>query len=275
MRPTSFVAALLCSFLVIGCGDAAQTDDVIYVDEPPGEKLLQTATDTRQLGLLMRHFQSEQIDSFCGVASSVMVLNALWDARRVVAPHSPGIYPCKDFDQINFFTADLQYQMLKFEPPKKLHHIMGSGMTLDELSNILKVKAVPATVATYHVDRTSLKRFRELAVAALKSNDQYVIVNFARTELDQKGGGHFSPLAAYDKQTDRFLILDVARYKYPPAWAKAGQLWNAMNTTDTSVSKQRGFVVVTAPKQTVQSVDGTRDCPDPKSTAARSEFFGK
>jgi hypothetical protein len=40
------------------------------------------------------------------------------------------------------------------------------------------------------------------------------------------------------------LILDVSRYKYPPVWVKAADLWKAMNTTDTSVNKTRGFVVV-------------------------------
>ena len=30
-----------------------------------------------------------------------------------------------------------------------------------------------------------------------------------------------SPLGAYDEKADRFLILDVARYKYPPVWVTA------------------------------------------------------
>jgi Phytochelatin synthase len=34
--------------------------------------------------------------------------------------------------------------------------------------------------------------------------------------IGQEQGGHISPLAAYDAETDRFLILDVSRYKYPP-----------------------------------------------------------
>jgi hypothetical protein len=51
--------------------------------------------------------------------------------------------------------------------------------------------------------------------------------------MGQETGGHISPLAAYDSKSDRFLILDVARYKYPPVWVSASDLFVAMNTTDT------------------------------------------
>jgi hypothetical protein len=35
-----------------------------------------------------------------------------------------------------------------------------------------------------------------------------VIVNYLRNAIGQEWGGHISPLAAYDADTDRFLILD-------------------------------------------------------------------
>ncbi len=66
-----------------------------------------------------------------------------------------------------------------------------------------------------------------------------------RKALGQETFGHISPLAAYDEKADRFLILDVARYKYPPAWVKASDLFDAMNTPDPSNGgKTRGYVVV-------------------------------
>ena len=46
-------------------------------------------------------------------------------------------------------------------------------------------------------------------------------MNYLRKAIGQERGGHISPLAAYDAKSDRFLILDVARYKYPPVWVKA------------------------------------------------------
>ena len=72
-----------------------------------------------------------------------------------------------------------------------------------------------------------------------------MIVNYLRKAIGQERGGNISPLGAYDAETDRFLILDVARYKYPPVWAKAAELFAAMNTTDAdNQNKTRGYVLV-------------------------------
>jgi len=72
-----------------------------------------------------------------------------------------------------------------------------------------------------------------------------VIVNYLRKAIGQERGGHISPLAAYDAKADRFLILDVARYKYPPVWVKTSEIFDAMNTTDSdNDNKTRGYVLV-------------------------------
>ena len=74
-----------------------------------------------------------------------------------------------------------------------------------------------------------------------------MIVNYLRKSIGQERGGHISPLAAYDADSDKFLILDVARYKYPPVWVKAAALFDAMNTTDSdNENRTRGFVLIDA-----------------------------
>ena len=65
---------------------------------------------------------------------------------------------------------------------------------------------------------------------------------------DNEGGGHFSPLAAYNGNADDLLLMDVARYKYPPFWVDADLLWQAMATTDTSSGRHRGFILVDVDK---------------------------
>ena len=41
------------------------------------------------------------------------------------------------------------------------------------------------------------------------------------------------------------LILDVARYKYPPVWVKTADMFAAMNTPDAvNENKSRGFVAL-------------------------------
>jgi hypothetical protein len=215
---------------------AADNGKVIYFDQPESAQLFQDAATKSSFWTLARYFVSEKIDTFCGVASSVMVLNAL-DAP---APISPFIYPYRKFDQDNFFNPTV----LEVKPADR---IGANGLTLEQLSAILKSFGV--TVETHHADTVSLDQFRELAMTALESKERYLVVNFLRTALDQVGGGHISPLAAYHKPSDRFLVLDVARYKYPPAWVKAEDLWRAMNTEDADAKAKRGFVIVSRAQQ--------------------------
>jgi hypothetical protein len=51
---------------------------------------------------------------------------------------------------------------------------------------------------------------------------------------------HNSPLVAYHKETDMILMLDTARYKYPPRWIKTADLYKAMNTADYFTGNTRG-----------------------------------
>ena len=63
-----------------------------------------------------------------------------------------------------------------------------------------------------------------------------MIVNYYRKAMGEEVGGHISPLAAYDVKADRFLVLDVARYKYPPVWVKTADLFAAMNPRTQSTT---------------------------------------
>ena len=101
------------------------------------------------------------------------------------------------------------------------------------------------TVAVRHAEPGGLDAFRSAAREALATRDRFVVVNYLRRALGQERGGHISPLAAYDAKADRFLILDVARYKYPPVWVAASDLFDAMNTVDAdNDGRTRGYVLV-------------------------------
>ncbi|MGB7097656.1 MAG: phytochelatin synthase family protein, partial [Xanthobacteraceae bacterium] len=98
----------------------------------------------------------------------------------------------------------------------------------------------------HHAEDGGLDAFRASARDYLATKDHFVIVNYLRKAIRQERGGHISPLAAYDAKSDRFLILDVARYKYPPVWVTAADLFAAMDTTDSANNnKTRGYVLVT------------------------------
>lgn len=183
---------------------------------------------------LADNFLTQKTQSYCGVASIVMVLNAL----RVPAPAVPEYEPYRTFTQDNVLDARTD----KVLPRETLAR---QGMTLDQIGGILALEPVKAEV--HHASDSSVEEFRKLASDYLRESGHFVIVNYLRKALGEERGGHISPLAAYDAKTDRFLILDVARYKYPPVWVKAADMFAAMNTSDAANGgKSRGFVLVTA-----------------------------
>jgi hypothetical protein len=116
-------------------------------------------------------------------------------------------------------------------------------MTLDQLGGILALH--PVTVEVHHAAPDGVDEFRKLASDYLSRENHFVIVNYYRKALGQEWGGHISPLAAYDEKADRFLILDVARYKYPPVWVTTSDLFDSMNTPDPdNENKTRGYVLI-------------------------------
>jgi hypothetical protein len=161
-----------------------------------------------------------------------MVLNAL-DLPR---PPSEATLGLGLFDQENLFNATT-------EAVKPRAEILRGGMTLDELAGVLA--AYDLAVTAEHAGDVDLDAFREAAVAALGDDERFVLVNYLRSAIGQEKGGHISPLAAYDAETDRFLVLDVSRYKYPPVWVDAAALYGAMNTPDADAGgKSRGYLTV-------------------------------
>jgi hypothetical protein len=184
---------------------------------------------------LASNFVTQKTQAYCGVASIVMILNAL----GVPAPAVPEYAPYRTFTQDNMLDERTDVVL-----PREV--LARQGMTLDQIGGILATQPVKAEV--HHASDSSVDEFRRLASAYLAESGRFVIVNYQRKVIgEEAGGGHISPLAAYDGKADRFLILDVARYKYPPVWVKTADLFDAMNTPDAANdNKSRGFVLVAA-----------------------------
>ena len=205
---------------------------LVDLTSPEGE------TDLLESGALEAYFPisinfvTQKTQAYCGVASMVMVLNAL----RVPTPSTPEYQPYHTFTQDNVLDAASDAVL-----PRDL--LARQGMTLDQLGAILSLRGARADVR--HAAEGSLDGFRAEARDALAARGRFVIINYQRAALGQLMGGHISPLAAYDEKTDRFLVMDVARYKYPPVWVKTVDLFAAMNTPDAANdNKTRGYVLV-------------------------------
>lgn len=79
-----------------------------------------------------------------------------------------------------------------------------------------------------------------LCKAMLRWNFQLVSWQIPIKFLLQTGTGHFSPIGGYHAGKDMALILDVARFKYPPHWVPLKLLWEAMDHFDETTGQRRG-----------------------------------
>lgn len=227
---------LIFALILLSSRTLAQTlpiaERLIEFDSSVGEAFLIESRARQDYLPLSIHFETQQNQAFCGVASMVMVLNAL----GIEAPDAPE-YGRQMFTQDNIFNA-------KTDEVITQETIARQGMTLEELGAFLTRYSLNTEV--YHGGDLSLEKFRQLVVDNLQQRENFVLVNYLRKSIEQELGGHISPVAAYHQQSDRFLILDVARYKYPPVWVTAEDLWNATRTVDSVSAKTRGLVLVNA-----------------------------
>lgn len=205
-------------------------------DPKPLPEALVAATEAEGAALLARSqakadhaglaevFQPQRKRSWCGVASAVAALRSI------------GVAPT--LTQESFFTDRTSEVRSEFR-------VTFGGMNLDELGGLLEAHGAKATVV--HAADTDVDRFRSAARENLADATNALLVNYQRERLGQGNMGHISPVAAYDEQSDRLLVLDTATYKWPPVWVEVGTLFDAMSTVDTTNGKTRGYVEVGRP----------------------------
>jgi hypothetical protein len=186
-----------------------------------GQKLLDESIRA-DYPILRANFVSQSRRAFSGVASSVVVLNSFYNYQPAVT-------------QSTLFNSETR----KVINPLKVSF---GGMTLAQLNKILQANQLE-TKLIYAAD-IDIDRFRSLLQKNLSNPDDLVLVNYLRPALNQAGGGHISPIGAYHQASDRFLILDVAAYKYPPTWVKTRELWNGINSIDSSSNRSRGLITI-------------------------------
>jgi Phytochelatin synthase len=227
------LALALCIAVPLAHADTlALPPNLTDLNSEEGQKFFLESDSFTAYFSIADNFVTQKTQAYCGVATIVMVLNAL----GVPAPTTPEYRPYHTFTQDNLLDEKTDAVL-----PRDV--LARRGMTLDQLGKLLALH--PLAIEIHHAADASLDAFRASARDYLGAKDHFVIVNYLRKALGQEIGGHISPLAAYDATADRFLILDVARYKYPPVWVKAADLFDAMNTTDAANdNKTRGYVLI-------------------------------
>ena len=175
---------------------------------------------------LAEQFHTQAEPAFCGLGSLVVVLNALSiDPGRIWK----GVWRWYGEE---FLDCCLPLSVIK-----------ENGITFDEFVCIARCNG--AVVKPNRYNQSSLENFRQAVEQVTAApGDIHLVVSYSRKVLGQTGDGHFSPIAGYHRQRDLVLLLDVARFKYPPHWVPLPLLWKAFEPVDPVTNKCRGYILL-------------------------------
>jgi len=173
---------------------------------------------------LAEQFHTQGEPSFCGLGTLVIILNALAiDPGRIWK------------GSWRWFSEDM------LDCCRPLDEIKNDGITLAELVCLARCNG--ARAEAHRPEHSSLAALRAAVREAASTPDRgHLVAAYDRAALGQTGAGHFSPIGGYHEARDLVLLLDVARFKYPPHWVPLEQLWEAMKPLDPATGKSRGFV---------------------------------
>lgn len=175
---------------------------------------------------LAQQLHTQADPAFCGLASLVCALNAL-----KIDPLRPwkGAW--------RWFSEELM------DCCKSLDEVRRLGLSLDEVACLARCSE--ASVNVYRPPLATVRLLREHIVDACAAPDAPILIaNYSRKAVGQTGSGHFSPLAGYHAGTDSVLVLDTARFKYPPHWMPVELLFAAMEAQDPDTGRARGWMSV-------------------------------
>lgn len=239
LRFLQTVATALLTLALAGGSSAYQGElpippEVAAITSDSGQQRLLESAHKRSYWPLAAQFETQKNQAYCSVATSVIALNAL-GVDRPATPLYPD-YPY--FTQQEFFA--------RVDPKVASAEVVArEGMTLAQLAEVLKGFGV--RVDAHPAAALSLDEFRNLIRTTVSSNNGFALMNYDRKVMGEMGGGHWSPLAAYHQGSDSVLILDVARYKYPPVWVSVEKLWEAGKSPDSVSKTSRGVIIVRRP----------------------------
>lgn len=214
--------------------------DLIDFSSPEGRRLLAESIQAGTAGAffpLVAQLHTQAEPAWCGLGTLVTVLNAL-----EIDPGRPWRGPWR------WFGEEL------LDCCKSMELARAEGLTLDEVACLARCNG--AEVEVHHAEPGGEAEFRAALEASCRApRGPFLVAGYGRGALGQTGDGHYSPLAAWHPGEDRALILDVARFKYPPHWARVDALWRAMETLDPTTHTPRGWISLRHAEELPEAID--------------------
>jgi len=175
---------------------------------------------------LAEQFHTQAEPAFCGLGSLVVALNAL-----AIDPGRLWKGPWR------WFAEEL------LDCCVSLDEVRRRGVDLDELACLARCNGAEVDLHRPAMEPDDASTWRQALLTAARG-EAVVIASYDRAALAQSGGGHFSPIGGYHAARDLVLVLDVARFKYPPHWLPAESLLRAMHAIDPATGRARGWMVL-------------------------------
>jgi glutathione gamma-glutamylcysteinyltransferase len=174
---------------------------------------------------LAQQFHTQSDPAYCGLGSLVSTLNALG-----IDPARPWKGPWR------WFSEEL------LDCCKPLEEIRRLGLSLDEVACLASCSGTDVALHRPGPDY-GLDAFRAYVIeSSTREGAPLLIVNYSRQALGQTGDGHFSPIGGYHAGSDSVLVLDTARFKYPPHWVPLELLFAGMQARDGATGQPRGWL---------------------------------
>lgn len=222
---------------------------MVEFNSDEGRKRLQRSQFNNDFYQLVNYYQPQVNPLYCGVASGVMMLNALkgdiksQKAGQVVRP-SGKVIAFPSYTQEGFFNDKTDLVKDRAVIGLKSKDKAGkydAGISLEDFAKILAVHGLKAKVE-HADDDSSVEKFRRELKRYMRDSEHYIVTNFKGRLFGQKTGGHISPVVAYDEDSDSLLVMDVALHKNKWFWVGVEEFYKAMHSFDGD--SFRGWVVV-------------------------------
>jgi len=210
----------------------------LYMNSSSAYALLLESTkqgvDAIDYFLLQRGFDAQLYQTYCSVATVAAIINSFHDSVNLPVDSNYDPYPYATQSNI-LNNCTNEYVIHKNESYDGLL-AAPYGLGISQTKDLLKCNLDSSVfdVTAYHLDPSiiPIEKFRQDVKKAIENPLGRAIINYDRKSVGQIGGGHWSPIGAYSRHADSFLIMDVAKYKYPNAWIPTAKLYASLQTFD-------------------------------------------
>ncbi len=242
----------------------SKTGEVVLIpwNNAEGVRRLERSKFKGDFYRLAHYFQPQINPLYCGIATSVIILNALRAEKNAIPSQkkmevkTPKVWGGKkilfpSYSQLTFLNAETDKvkprDIINLDNVKHEEDLsekdFDPGLSLEELKQILEQYGLKVKINhASQKSKAGIKTFGKAVTTTLNDANTFIIANFKGSRIGGKTNGHISPLAAYDENSDSVLILDVAGHKNSWYWAPLEHLYRAMMPDEQGVC--RGWLIV-------------------------------